>query len=139
VSAASDVKIPKRLHSRYDELFLDAGSKYGVSPVLLAAVAKQESGFNPTVKSHAGAEGLMQFMPGTARQYKVNTMDPASSVDGGARFLRALLDRYDGNIDLALSGYNAGTNAVDKYGGIPPYPETRNYVKSIKAMYRNGK
>jgi soluble lytic murein transglycosylase-like protein len=131
------VKIPKRLQSRYDEMFIASGKKHGVSPVLLAAVAKQESGFNPTARSKAGAEGLMQFMPATARAYNVKTTDPASSIDGGARFLRALLDRYKGNVDLALAGYNAGTNAVDKYKGIPPYKETRNYVRSIKAMLNN--
>jgi len=102
--------------------------------VLLAAVAKQESGFNPTVRSKVGAEGLMQFMPSTARTYNVETTDPASSVEGGARFLRALLDRYGGNVDLALAGYNAGTNAVDRHKGVPPYAETRHYVQSIKAM-----
>lgn len=108
-----------------------------MSPVLLAAVAKQESGFNPTIRSKAGAEGLMQFMPATARTYKVNTTDPASSIDGGARFLRALLDRYDDNIDKALAGYNAGTGAVDRYKGVPPYKETQHYVKSIKAMIKS--
>lgn len=102
--------------------------------MLLAAVAKQESGFNPTVKSKAGAAGLMQFMPDTARSYHVDVNDPASSIDGGARFLRALLDRYDGNVDKALAGYNAGTGAVDKYHGVPPFKETRHYVRSVKSM-----
>ncbi len=105
-----------------------------MSPVLVAAVAKQESGFNPAAHSGAGADGLMQFMPGTASTYNVNTSDAASSIDGGAQFLRALLERYNDNVDFALAAYNAGTNAVDKYHGVPPYRETQNYVRLIKAM-----
>jgi len=81
----------------------------------------------------------MQFMPGTARSYRVDTNDPESSIDGGARYLRALLDRYGGNVDHALAGYNAGPNSVDKYRGVPPYRETRQYVRSIRAlMHRSG-
>jgi soluble lytic murein transglycosylase-like protein len=115
-------------------LFIASGQKHGVSPVLLAAVAKQESGFNPEAKSKVGAKGLMQFMPATAHSWKVNTSDPASSIDGGARLLRSLLDRYHGNVDLALAGYNAGPGAVDKYKGVPPYKETQHYVRTIKAQ-----
>ena len=115
----------------YASLFESAASKYGVSPSLLAAVAKQESGYNPRATSAAGAQGLMQLMPATAQGLGVsNSFDPAQAVDGAARLLRSLLDRF-GSTELALAAYNAGPGAVMKYQGVPPYPETRNYVRSI--------
>lgn len=118
----------------YADLFNQAGAKYGVSPALLSAVAKQESGYNPRATSGAGAQGLMQLMPGTARGLGVsNSFDPAQAVDGAARMLRDLTNRF-GRTDLALAGYNAGPGAVLKYNGIPPYPETQNYVKNVMAM-----
>jgi hypothetical protein len=118
----------------FADLFNQAGAKYGVSPALLSAVAKQESGYNPRAVSGAGAQGLMQLMPGTARGLGVsNSFDPAQAVDGAARMLRDLTNRF-GRVDLALAGYNAGPGAVLKYDGIPPYPETRNYVRNVMAM-----
>lgn len=118
----------------YADLFNTAGNRYGVSPVLLAAVAKQESGFDPRAVSPAGAQGLMQLMPGTADGLGVtNSFDPTQAVDGAARLLRDLLARF-GRSDLALAGYNAGPGAVLRYDGIPPYPETQNYVRSVMAM-----
>jgi soluble lytic murein transglycosylase-like protein len=134
VAAAPAVKIPASLSSKYDALFIEEGGEHGVSPVLLAAVAKQESGFNPNAGSKAGAGGLMQFMPGTAASYGIDRWNPHQAIDGAARMYRDLLARYDGNVDLALAGYNAGTGAVDQYNGVPPYKETRQYVRSIKAM-----
>ncbi len=115
----------------FADLFNTAGARYGVAPVLLAAVAKQESGFDPTAVSPAGARGLMQLMPGTADGLGVkDSFDPAQAVDGAARLLRDLIDRF-GRFDLALAGYNAGPGAVLRYDGIPPYPETQNYVRSV--------
>ena len=115
----------------YASLFESAAAKYGVSPDLLSAVAKQESGYNPNATSPAGAQGLMQLMPGTAAGLGVtNSFDPAQAVDGAAKLLRSLLDRF-GNTELALAGYNAGPGAVLRYGGVPPYPETTNYVRSV--------
>lgn len=115
----------------YAELFNTAAQRYGVSAPLLAAVARQESGYDPGAVSPAGAQGLMQLMPATARGLDVrNALDPAQSVDGAARLLSSLLDRF-GSTDLALAAYNAGPGAVLRYGGIPPYPETRNYVRSV--------
>ena len=119
------------LGTPYARLFETAGAQHGVSPRLLAAVAKQESGFDPTAVSPAGAQGLMQLMPGTADGLGVrNPFDPAQAVDGAAQLLRTLLDRF-GRTDFALAAYNAGPGAVLRYGGIPPYPETQAYVRSV--------
>lgn len=122
----------------YAQLFNAAGAKYGVDPVLLASIARQESGYNPKAVSPAGAQGLMQLMPATARGLGVtNSFDPAQAVAGAAKLMRQLLDRFD-RVDLALAGYNAGPGAVDKYHGIPPYAETQNYVRSIMSMLKGA-
>ncbi|WP_226346422.1 transglycosylase SLT domain-containing protein [Agilicoccus flavus] len=115
-------------------LFTAAEAKYGVSADLLAAVAKQESNFTTTAVSHAGARGLMQLMPGTARGLGVrDSFDPAQAVDGAARLLRDHLKTFDGSVRLALAAYNAGAGAVRRYDGVPPYAETQNYVRKIMA------
>jgi cell wall-associated NlpC family hydrolase len=114
----------------YADLFTRAGSRHGVDPALLAAVAKQESGFNASAVSPAGAQGLMQFMPATARGLGVDPLDPASAVDGAARYLADLTEQF-GSTELGLAAYNAGPGTVRRYGGIPPYAETQNYVRSV--------
>jgi soluble lytic murein transglycosylase-like protein len=111
-----------------------AAKKYGIDPALLAGLVKQESGFNPNAGSPAGARGLTQLMPGTAAGLGVtNVLDPAQSLDGGAKYLRAQLDAFGGDVARALAAYNAGPGAVKRYGGVPPYAETQNYVRAVQA------
>jgi peptidoglycan DL-endopeptidase CwlO len=114
----------------YADLFSRAASRYGVDASLLAAVASQESSFNASAVSPAGAQGLMQFMPATAKGLGVNAMDPSSAIDGAARYLSSLTKQF-GSTDLALAAYNAGPGTVSRDGGIPPYSETQNYVRSV--------
>ena len=118
--------------SSYDDLFAAAGARYGVSPQLLSAVAKNESGYDPTAVSPAGAQGLMQLMPSTAQGLGVDPLDPAQAIDGAARLLAGHLQKF-GSVDLAVAAYNAGGGAVTRYGGIPPFPETQNYVRRVLA------
>lgn len=117
----------------YADLFARAAAKTGLSASLLSAVAKVESDYDPSAVSPAGAEGLMQLMPGTAQDLGVNPFDPAQAVDGAARLLAGNLQQF-GSIPLALAAYNAGPNAVQQYGGIPPYPETQAYVQRVMSL-----
>jgi soluble lytic murein transglycosylase-like protein len=118
----------------YADVIALTAERHDVSPALLAAVVQAESAFDPLAVSPKGARGLLQLMPDTAERFGVeNPFDAAQSVEGGARYLSWLLDRYDGRMDLALAGYNAGEGAVDLSGGIPPYKETHRYVQRVLA------
>ncbi|SOD71333.1 cell wall-associated NlpC family hydrolase [Jatrophihabitans sp. GAS493] len=119
---------------KYSAQFKAAETKYGLPTGLLAAVAQQESGGNTSAMSKAGAVGLMQFMPSTAAGLGVDPLNPSSAIDGAGRMYAGLLSKYSGSVPLALAAYNAGSGAVDKYGGIPPYSETQNYVKKVTAL-----
>jgi soluble lytic murein transglycosylase-like protein len=111
-----------------------AAQRHGLDPALLAGLVKQESGFNPNAVSPAGAQGLTQLMPGTAAGLGVSDpLDPAQALEGGAKYLREQLDRFDGDVARALAAYNAGPGAVQRYGGVPPYAETQNYVRIVQA------
>ncbi len=119
----------------FANLFASAGAKHGVDPQLLALVAARESGFDPKAVSPAGAQGIMQLMPGTARGLGVaDPFDPAQAIDGAARLLRGHLDAF-GSVDKALAAYNAGAGNVRRYGGVPPFTETQRYVQWITARY----
>jgi soluble lytic murein transglycosylase-like protein len=119
-----------------DLIIFRAGKEYGVDPRLLHAVIWQESKYKVKARSGAGAQGLMQMIPATARRFGcADVNDPASNVQAGTRYLRFLLKRFNGNVSLALAGYNAGEGSVDKYDGVPPYNETQNYVRIITGRY----
>jgi soluble lytic murein transglycosylase-like protein len=111
-----------------------SAKRNGIDPALLAGLIKQESGFNPHAGSPAGAQGLTQLMPGTARGLGVsNPFDPAQSIEAGARYLKQQLDHFGGDVARALAAYNAGPGAVERYHGVPPYAETQNYVRRVQA------
>ena len=128
--------IPTSGDESIDLMIFRAGERQGVDPRLLHAVIFQESRYKTNAESYAGAQGLMQMMPATAKRFAVeNTLGTEANVAAGTKYLRWLLKRFDGNVELALAGYNAGEGAVDKYDGIPPYKETQNYVRKITANY----
>lgn len=124
----------------FDGMINEASKKHGVDEALIRAVIRQESAFNPQATSHCGAQGLMQLMPDTAKELGcTNAYDPYQNIMSGTKYLKQLLDRFDGNMTKAIAGYNAGPGAVEKYGGLPPYAETQDYVTKVLGNYRNYK
>jgi soluble lytic murein transglycosylase-like protein len=116
----------------YDSVIEQAAERYGIDPAVLHGLIQQESGFDPSAQSSAGASGLTQLMPGTASSMGVsNPLDPTESIEGGARYLSQLTSQFGGNTEDALAAYNAGPGAVQQYGGIPPYAETQSYVSKV--------
>ncbi len=124
-------------NAQIDGYLIDAGTRNGIDPLLLYSIMHQESSFKSHAISPKGARGLMQLMPGTAMRFGVtNIFDPKQNIEGGARYVSFLLDRFDGDVNLTLAGYNAGEGAVEKYGWrIPPYAETQEYVRRISRRY----
>ena len=130
----------KAQSTNVEELIDTFSEKYGIDGDFIKAIIKQESGFNPNATSKKGAMGLMQLMPKTAESLGVlDAYNPSQNIEGGVKYLKSLLEKYDNNKEMALAAYNAGPNAVKKYGGIPPYKETQNYVNSIMNTYNKVK
>ncbi|MGZ4960178.1 MAG: lytic transglycosylase domain-containing protein [Methylomonas sp.] len=137
---ARDVKFMSGNKLKYNDMIAKAAAKHQMDPKLLHAVIQAESAYNANAVSSAGAVGLMQLMPDTARRYGVtDRRDAEQNIDGGTRYLKDLLAMFNSNLKLAVAGYNAGEGAVMKYNNtIPPYPETRNYVQQVLTLYGKG-
>jgi len=135
-----DLKFMSGNKIKFNDLVAKAAAKHQMDPKLLHAVIQAESAYNPNAVSSAGAVGLMQLMPDTARRYGVtDRRDAEQNVDGGTRYLKDLLAMFNSNLTLAVAGYNAGEGAVMKYNNsVPPYPETRNYVQQVLSLYRKS-
>jgi soluble lytic murein transglycosylase-like protein len=120
----------------YEDLIRTISGRHNMDADLVRAVIKTESDFNSNARSQKGAMGLMQLMPETARLHNVfNAFDPTDNIEGGVRHLKMLLERYQGNLELSLAAYNAGSGAVEKHRGIPPFAETRDYVRRVLQFY----
>jgi soluble lytic murein transglycosylase-like protein len=136
ISETTDIlsnEMPSYLRNLVDNI----SATHGVDPALVRAVMKTESNFNRWAVSNKGARGLMQLIPETGRRYGVQDFfDPQQNVDGGVRYLKFLLQKFNGNLDLSLAAYNAGENLVERVGGVPAIPETTNYVRRIRAIYK---
>jgi soluble lytic murein transglycosylase-like protein len=135
VGTTGDIRTtrPSRRNTTYDSIITEHATSHGIRTDLVRAVIQAESAFNPMARSVKGAMGLMQLMPATAIAYGVtNAYDPVQNIRAGVAYLRSLLERYSQNEELALAAYNAGPTAVEKYGAVPPYRETRNYVAKIR-------
>lgn len=136
---ANETKTNETDPSRFDAIIEEASALYGVNSALVKAVIQAESRFNPLAVSPVGAKGLMQLMPVIAKEYgAADPLDAKQNVFAGVKYLSNLLDRYNGNVSMALAGYNAGPTAVKRFRGIPPYRETRGYVRKIQNLIADG-
>ncbi|MDD6194376.1 MAG: lytic transglycosylase domain-containing protein [Lachnospiraceae bacterium] len=139
VNATSDIDTVSLDAGSLEDIFAEAAQTYQVDVNLLKAIAKQESNFQPDATSSSGAQGIMQLMPATAESLGVtDAYDPYENIMGGAKLISKLLNQYQGDITLALAAYNAGSGNVAKYGGVPPFEETQNYVVKVQQYYQNG-
>jgi soluble lytic murein transglycosylase-like protein len=140
VTTSIDSFVPVPPSKAYEDLILEAAAVHDVDPQLIRSVMQTESAFNPFAVSRAGALGLMQLMPELAAEFDVaDPFDPRENIMAGTEYLRRLLDQYRGNITLTLASYNAGMTNVARYGGVPPFEETQNYVVRVKGLLRGGK
>ena len=138
-TAQKSISVPSKLEERlamWEDAIQKLSAKYEVDPDLVRAVMRCESGGNPNAVSSAGAIGLMQLMPATARGLGVDPNDPLRNLEGGIKYLAQLADKYDGDYVKTLAAYNAGSGRVDSYDGVPPFPETQRYVKNVLALYK---
>jgi soluble lytic murein transglycosylase-like protein len=128
---------PNKRERNYHRIILEAGNRYDVDPALIKAVIMAESGYDPKAVSKKGALGLMQLMPGTADELELeDPFDPFHNVNAGVKYLKGLLNEFEGDLELAIAAYNAGSKKVREFNGIPPYKTTRNYVKKVFQYYR---
>ena len=133
---AGQTYLGSAISNSYEDLIRSIAGRHNLDTDLVRAVIRAESDFNSTARSNKGAMGLMQLMPDTARLHHViDAFDPSDNVEGGVRHLKMLLERYQGNLELSLAAYNAGSGAVEKHGGIPPFAETREYVRRVLRFY----
>lgn len=139
ISSSSEIgEVPGNYSGDYNDIISNVAKKYNISTAVIKSVIKAESSFNPGVVSSAGAMGLMQLMPDTAKALGVsNAFDPVQNIEGGVKYLKEMLNKFGGNLELALAAYNAGPGNVIKYGGIPPFDETQNYVQKIMGYIKN--
>ena len=135
----AEIAVPASVTARlamWEDKLQELCAQYGVDPHLARAVMRMESGGNPNAISRAGAIGLMQLMPGTAKGLGVDPTDPHRNLEGGIKYLAQLSDKYNGDLTNTLAAYNAGSGRVDSYGGVPPFPETQRYVRNVIALYQ---